>query len=158
MSFTISLSFQPRPHRIRRFRAVSTRYPGISHTIPGYPGISGDSRLAALPARPCASSSAAHRHVPTQGWRPRAINIFAPLEATTLSHPCTVRQHGTVCSRWVRILKTRLKVTSVFMAIWPHPHAFKHQASTAAQRLDPAVCIEQGRNQCCATPEGLYDD
>jgi hypothetical protein len=33
-------------------------------------------------------------------------------------------EHGTVCSQWVRILKTRLKVTSVFMAIWPHPHAF----------------------------------
>jgi hypothetical protein len=45
------------------------------------------------------------------------------------------------------------------MAIWPHPHAFKHQASTAAQRrLDPDVSIEQGRNQCCATPEELYDD
>ena len=54
------------------------------------------------------------------------------------------------------LLKTRLKVTSVFIAIWPHPHAFKHQAIqllTAAQRLDPAVSIELGRNQCCATPE-----
>ena len=95
------------------------------------------------------------------------ISIWSALNQEVHSHIRAVRvlcgsseTHVCLTMEYERLPENsaKAKVTSVFMAIWPHPHAFKHQASTAAQRLDPAVCIEQGRNQCCTTPEELYDD
>ena len=45
------------------------------------------------------------------------------------------------------LLKMRLKVTSVFMAVRPHPHVLKHQASTAAQDLELAVALSKVATQ-----------
>ena len=92
-------------------------------------------------------------------------HIINTQPGSALPHIRAVRVH---CGRQTRVcltlwntrdlLKTRLQVTSVFMAVRPYPHAFKRQASTPAQRLEPAVGIEQGHNQCSATLGDLYDD
>ena len=47
----------------------------------------------------------------------------------------------------------RLKVTSLFMAVRPHPHVLKHQASTAAQDLELAVALSKVATNAAPHPE-----
>ena len=52
----------------------------------------------------------------------------------------------------------RLKVTSVFVAVRPHPHVLKHQASTAAQDLELAVALSKVAPMLRHTRRAVYDE